>query len=357
MAILKVSNDLLWGMEKQSITSLVALDLSAAFDTINHDILLSILRNKYGIEGEALKWFDEYLRPHSFKVNVNGMCSKEKNLEVSVPQGSCPGANIFNLYCSPLQNVVPEDLQLSGFADDHSVRKSFRASDREEGHATQAKLEACLLSIKNWMDQTSLKMNPSKTEFIYFGNARQLHKCTISSINIAGDLILRSDIIRYLGVWMDSGLNFKTHVTKKCRAAMLNYMRIRSIHHLLTQEATASLVLSLCVSHLDYCNSVLYGLPSITINKLQRIQNMCAHLVLRRSKCESATECLATLRWLPIRQWIEFKICLLTHKLFHNKGPKYLSELLQYKPIKQTQICQGHSLTNNPKNQTENFCR
>ena len=130
------------------------------------------------------------------------------------------------------------------------------------------------------MDQTCLKMNPSKTEFIYFRNARQLHKCTISSINIAGDLILRSDIIRYLGVWMDSGLYFKTHVTKKCWATMLNYIRIRSIHHLLTHETAASLVLSLYISHLDYCNSVLYGLPNTTINKLQRIQNMCACLVL-----------------------------------------------------------------------------
>ena len=148
MAILKVSNDLLWGVEKQSITLLVALDLSAAFDTIDHDILLSILRNKYGIEGEALKWFDEYLRPCSFKFNVNGTYSKEKNLEVSVLQGRCVGANIFNLYCSPLQNVVPEDLQLSGFADDHSVRKSFRACNRDEEHETQAKLEACLLGIK-----------------------------------------------------------------------------------------------------------------------------------------------------------------------------------------------------------------
>ena len=62
-SILNVSNDLLWGMERQAITSLVALDLSAAFDMVNHDILLSILSNKYGIKGKALKWFDQYLRP------------------------------------------------------------------------------------------------------------------------------------------------------------------------------------------------------------------------------------------------------------------------------------------------------
>ena len=169
MAILKISNDILWGMEGQSITSLVALDLSAAFDTVDHDILLSILRNKYGINGKDLKWFDEYLRPRSFKVAVNGIYSKGRNLEVSVPQGSCAGANIFNLYCSPLQDVVPEDLQLSGFADDHSIRKVFKAGNTNAERETTTKLETCLLSIKKWMDEARLKMNPAKTEFIYFG--------------------------------------------------------------------------------------------------------------------------------------------------------------------------------------------
>ena len=226
-AIIKVSNVLLWGMEKQSVTSLVALDLSAAFDTVNHDILLTILSNKYGIQGKALKWFNEYLRPCSFKVVINGKYSKERDLEVSVPQGSCAGANIFNLYCSPLKEVIPEDLQLSGFADDHSVRKSFKAGNRQRECETKAKLENCLFNIKNWMDQTRLKMNPAKTKFIYFGNTRQLQKCTISSINVAGNLILRSDIVRYLGVWMDSTLSFKTHITRKCQVAMLNYIRIK----------------------------------------------------------------------------------------------------------------------------------
>ena len=330
-AILKISNDILWGMEAQSITSLVALDLSTAFDTVNHEILLSILSNKYGIKSKALKWFDQYLRPRSFKVTVNGAYSKDKDLMVSVPQGSCAGANIFNLYCLPLQDVVPDDLQLSNFADDHSIRKAFKAGKTNEEISIISKLESCLLSIKQWMDQVKLKMNPSKTEFIYFGNAPQLLKCTINSINVAGDLILRGHVIRYLGVWLNATLNFKLHVTKKCKAAMINFIRIRGIHHLLTDEAASSLVLSLCVSHLDYCNAALYGLPDITIGRMQRIQNMCAHLVLRKSKWDSATACLAKLHWLPIRQCITFKICVLTYKLLHEQGPKYLQVMLQYK--------------------------
>ena len=112
---------------------------------------------------------------------------------------------------------------------------------------------------------------------------------------------------------------------------MLNFLRIRSIHHLLTKDATSSLVLSLCVSHLDYCNSVLYGLPDITISKMQKIQNMCACLVLRKHKWDSATTCLATLHWLPVKQYIAFKICVLTYKLLHKQGPQYLQDMLQYR--------------------------
>ena len=198
-------------MEAQSITSLVALDLSADFNTVDHEILLSILSNKYGIKSKALKWFNQYLRPRSFKVTVNGAYSKEKDLGVSVLQGSCVGANIFNLYCSPLQDVVPDDLQLSGFADDHSVRKAFKAGNTNEEISTISKLESCLLSIKQWMDQARLKMNPSKMEFIYFGNAPQLLKCKTDSINVAGDLILRSDVIRYLGYQKMQGCHGKLH--------------------------------------------------------------------------------------------------------------------------------------------------
>ena len=343
-------------METQSITSMVALDLSAAFDTVDHEILLAILSNKYGIKGKALKWFEQYLQPRSFKVTVNGAYSKERDLEVSVPQGSCVGANIFNLYCSPLQDVIPEDLQLSGFADAHSIRKAFKAGNTNEEINTISQLEDCLLSIKQWMDQTRLKMNPSMTEFIYFGNAKQLLKCTANTINIAGNLILRSDIIRYLGVCLNSTLNFKLHVTKNCKAAMANFIRIRGIHHLLTEEATSSLVLRLCVSHLDYCNSVLYGLPDITLDRLQKIQNMCACLVLRQSKWESTTTCLAKLHWLPIRQCISFKICVLTYKLLHQQGPKYLQDMLQHKTFKRNlRSSQDNSLLLFPRTKCKTF--
>ena len=152
-AILHVSNDILWVMEHQSITSLVAMDLSVAFNTVDHDILLTILRCKFGIENKALQWFDQYLHPRSYKVIVNGKYSRKIDLTLSVPQGSCVGANIFNLYCSPLQDIVPESLQISGFADDHSIRRSFKANNRQQELEVKQDQEHCMLNIKKWMDQ------------------------------------------------------------------------------------------------------------------------------------------------------------------------------------------------------------
>ena len=174
-----------------------------------------------------------------------------------------------------------------------------------------------------------LKKNPSKTEYIYFGNQQQIKKCSEKDINIAGDLIVRSHTIHYLGMWMDESLNYKEHVTCKYQAAILNLLRLRSIRHLLDTKTTANLCLCLCMSHVDYCNSALYGLPTVTINKLQHLQNMCACLVLRKGKYDSISTCLKTLHWLPVKQRIKHKILMLTHKCLAGAGPGYMIQVRQ----------------------------
>ena len=301
MAVLKISNDILWAFEKKSITALVAIDLSAAFDTVDHKILLQILSAKYGITGQALKWFDSYLSDRSSKVVIRDRYSKPHGLTVSVPQGSCVGASVFNLYCLTLHEIIPKDLTLSGFTDDHSIKRSFRADSSVDEAETNQTIEECMLNIKSWMDSMCLKMNSNKTEFIYFGSKPQLKKCKVESLKVSEDFIPRAYMIRYLGVYMDAHLNYKHHITKKCKAAMINYFKIKSIRPLLDVKTTARLCLSLCISHLNYCNSVLYGLPNTTLNRFQRIQNMCACLTLRRGKMDSIMECLKELHWSPVK--------------------------------------------------------
>ena len=254
--------------------------------------------------------------------------SKEISLKYGVPQGSAAGANIFNLYCSTLSEIIPSDLHLSGFADDHSVRREFNANSRTDERSTMASLESCMLTIKSWIDAVHLKMNQSKTEFILFGNQVQLKKCTTNDININRDLIVRSNAVRYLGAWLNSNLSYKLHITKKCQAAMLNFQRIKSIQHLLDPNTCANLCVSLCISHLDYTNSLLTGLPEVSLNKLQRVQNMYAKLALRKGKYDSLRECMKHLHWLPIHFRITFKILVLTHKCLNGDAQDYLKDLI-----------------------------
>ena len=133
-ALLKLTDDLLWSMEHQEVTPLVSIDLSAAFDTVDHDLLLSILSKKFGVVDKALKWFDSCLRPRRFQVLIDDTKSKEIELPFSVPQGSCAGPVLFSAYASTLQEVINDPDESSstdtpidphGFAVDHAYKKSF----------------------------------------------------------------------------------------------------------------------------------------------------------------------------------------------------------------------------------------
>ena len=170
-------------------------------------------------------------------------------------------------------------------------------------------------------------MNISKTEFILFGHPKQLKKCSSNYLKVCGEDISLSIDIRYLGVYLDSQLSFKQHITHKCKVAMLNIHRIRNIRSTLTTEATYTLVLGFVASHLDFCNSVLFGLPKNSIKKLQRVQNIAAKLVLNRTKHESSTESRKQLHWLPNAARIEFKIIVLVYKCLHENAPEYLQKI------------------------------
>ena len=163
-SLLKLVNNILIGMENQKITALAVMDLSATFDTVPHDGLLEVLNCKFGLEGTALQWIENYLRPRFFKVCINAMNILEtKELTCSVPQGSASRANLFTCYASTLDEVLMDDteLELNGFADDHSVQRSFKAKSREDEYTMIATIEKSMLKIKEWMDAVRLKMNAS----------------------------------------------------------------------------------------------------------------------------------------------------------------------------------------------------
>ena len=148
-------------MEKQHITVVVILDLSAAFDIVAHNIL-KILESQFRVTDTECKWFDSYLRPRLFKVCIDDEYSESQQLNFSVPQGSCSRANIFTCYCALINEMIPEPVSINGFANDCSPQKHLR----QETNTTKQLLEDTFNNIKDWMDKMWLKLNTDKRVYI-----------------------------------------------------------------------------------------------------------------------------------------------------------------------------------------------
>ena len=177
------------------------------------------------------------------------------------------------------------------------------------------------------MDENRLRMNSAKTEFICFGSANHHAKCTTSQLNVNGQYVSLSKEIKYLGVYLDSQLTLKRHITAKCRTAMWNIQRIKQMRNVLTSEACETLVLGLVMSHIDYANALYIGLPDCDLERLQRVQNIAARLVL--NTFDSPHACLKKLHWLPIHLRVKHKVLTILFKSLRGESPKYLRELVE----------------------------
>ena len=182
------------------------------------------------------------------------------------------------------------------------------------------------------MDENRLRMNSAKTYFIFIGSRQQLVKCKTTSILASDMIVQRSPIIKYLGALIDERLSFKQFINSKCKMAMWNLQKLKAIRNVLTDDVCKTLVSALVLSHLDYANAILSGLPEVDIKKMQCIQNMAAKLVLNCSTMDSSACCLKNLHWLPISARIEHKLLTITYKCLNGKAPDYLSDLLSVIP-------------------------
>jgi len=354
-ALLKIVNDLLTSLDDNQVSLLSLLDLSAAFDTVDHSILLSRLQHTFGISDICLSWFHSYLSGRTQVVSVNGLSSSPSVLQFGVPQGSVLGPLLFVLYTHPVSEIVSfHTLSHHSFSDDNQLYKSSHISQLPSIiHSTQA----CISDLKSWMTNNKLQLNNDKTELIFICPSRLLSSDQIpSSVQLDNCSIIPSQTVRNLGVTLDQTLSFHQYVSSVCRVCYLELRRISSVRHLLSEEATKTLVCSFILSRLDYCNSLLAGCPKTLLSRLQKVQNNAARLIFRCSRSTHVTPLLHSLHWLPVDRRIDYKLSLLTFKSFNNQAPAYLSDLLHvYTPSRQLRSSADTRLLRIPHVRTKTF--
>ena len=317
-------------MNSQEVTLLVTLDLSSAFDTVNHEILLRRLRNEFGIHGKVLDWFKSYLHNRGQQISIEGILSQRFDLDSGVPQGSCLGPLLFIIYASKLFKIIENQLPDShGYADDTQLYLSFKPSLSMSQKDALCAMESCIEKIRRWMIPDKLLMNDGKTEFLVIGTRQQLCKLQPISISVNNSVISPSPHIKNLGSWLDSNLNMTTHITKVCKACFFHLHNIRRIKKYLSRDNLLILVHAFITSRLDYCNSLFYSLPGKQISKLQRVQNAAARLV--PNILILCPYCMNYTAWLPVHARIQFKGLLFAFKAIHDPAPSYIKDLINVK--------------------------
>ena len=327
-ALLRIYNDLLRASDRRQVTALVLLDLSSAFDTIDHQILLDRLASFYGFSGLALSLLRSYLSDRTHHVVVQSSSSPAFHITTGVPQGSVLGPLLFSLYTSPISHILENtNISFHLYADDTQLYISFSGSDSSSALAS---LSHALDSVYSWLTLNRLSVNPNKTEYLLIGTQQQRSKITDSSLSFHGTALVPVSSARNLGVVFESDLSFDQHISNVCRSSFYHIRQLRQIRPSLDLNSSIQLANALVSSKLDYCNSLFYGLPDTSIKRLQRVQNSLARVIfpsLKRS--DHITPALVKLHWLPIHKRIKFKIATITFKVLKNRQPSYLLDLLQ----------------------------
>ena len=325
-ALLRVSSDILMKADVGECSVLLLLDLSAAFDTINHSILLDRLQRWVGITGVALDWFSSYLSGRSVAVALNNYSSASAPLTCGVPQGSILGPVLFSLYMLPLGTLINsfEGISYHCYADDTQLYLSFE-------HNNLSKLtvmQDCLAAIKNWMSHNFLQLNADKTEILIIGPEIISNEIQQSLGPLANNVKQNA---KNLGVFFDNKMNLEFHIKKITQSCFYHLRNIAKIKSILTSQDLEQIIHAFISSRLDYCNGLYTTLSQSSLSRLQLIQNTAARILTNTNRRAHITPVLATLHWLPVKARINFKILLITYKALHGLAPLYITDLLPRK--------------------------
>lgn len=317
-ALLGATDTWAYNIDRGKINAVVFLDLKKAFDTVNHEILLSKLNN-YGIHGISYNWFKSYLDNRTQKCSINGSLSKTCSLSCGVPQGTILGPLLFLLYINDLPNCLTNCVPWMYADDTHLTYAGDNTGDIESS------LNHDLENVKKWLIANKLTLNMTKTEFMLIGSRQRLYALTNPPIpEINGAPITQVSVAKSLGVLIDNNLNWSSHVDKLTKKVASGIGALKRIRHLVPQTTLRSIYHALLQPHFDYCN-VVWGNCGITLHdKLQKLQNRAARVLTFSNFDANASELFKILGWKNLVSQQQIALATMVYKCLQGLAPEYL---------------------------------
>ena len=307
-ALSHFTDNILQNMDAGSFTGAVFLDLSKAFDTVDHPLLLQKLTH-IGLTTSTTQWFRSYLTNRSQITSVGDAHSASTEMPIGVPQGSILGPLLFLIYVNDLPDChLASDIIL--YADDTVLYYSSKSVSDLEHH-----INADLGTVSEWFSRNLLTLNISKCNFVIFGSPQKLNRIQGISVKVEGTSIERTQSFKYLGVTLQQSMSWADHVDAISMKINQRIGLIRRIRNLLLLQARVALYNALILPLFDYGDVIWGDKNNDTImSELQILQNKAAKVMLGQPPRSSSTEALKSLDLKSLSTRRFFHRCIAIHK-------------------------------------------
>lgn len=322
-ALTQIMENLYRNVDNNEISLLALCDLSKAFDSVSHSILLTKMKSIHIDDF----WFKDYLTNRTQAVKVNSHISSKMSIEYGVPQGSVLGPILFNIFINDLQDVANDSIAVQ-FADD----AQFLHSQKIENLATLVRQMECTMErVNKYFTENGLKVNSSKTQFIFIGSRQYIDRLPKDlTLKVGSSHLNVNSSVKNLGLVMDNYLSFDKHIENLCNRANGLLFFLNRNKELFDNHSRKIVVESLIISLFSYC-SVLWGATSkSSLTKLQKIQNFAAKVAVGNGrKFERATPFIKKLHWLKVNEQLKYDVLIFIFKVYHGKLPNWVLNINQ----------------------------
>ena len=302
------------GLTAKHNVGAVFMDLSKAFDVMDHNILETKL-NHYGFRGTFLKFLMSFVRNRKYFVNVNGKNSDTRTVNIGVPQGSTLGPLLFLLYVNDMKNCS-SILHFTQFADDTTC--AYSCNNLIE---LEQMLEREILKVTHWLAANKLVLNLTKTHSMLFTFK---HTQQNLSIQINNTHIEEKNVISFLGVQIDNKLNWKAHITHISNKFSKAIAILRLVRYYYPQNVLKLIYMSLVYSHINYCNLIWGAAEDGIIEPLFILQKKAIRIITKSHYLEHTAPLFESLKLLTVYQVYKLNCSLFIYKCLNcNYTPQF----------------------------------